>query len=64
MGNIRKATTSNGKQLNVSRGMLNAVARDQSWPDVAAGIVGRFQKLLLFVLLYNKSLDDWSLRIQ
>ena len=31
------------------------------WPDVVAGISARFSKLpFFFVLLYNKSLNDWS----
>ena len=35
--------------------MLTAVAHDQRWPDVVAGIPGLF-----FVLLHTKSLNDWS----
>ena len=33
------------------------------WPDVVAGISARFSKFAFFcfVLLYNKSLNDWSL---
>ena len=54
--------TSNGKQFTVTREMLTAVARDQRWPDVAAGISARFSKFaFVFVLLYSKSLNDWSL---
>ena len=30
--------TSNGKQLTVTHEMLTAVARDQRWPDVVAGL--------------------------
>ena len=37
-GNIAKTMTSNGKQLTVTREMLTAVARDQRWPDVVAGL--------------------------
>ena len=51
-GNIAKTMTSNGKQFTVTREMLTAVA----------GISRRvIQNLLSFVLLYNKSLNDWSL---
>ena len=39
----------------ITREMLTAVERDQRWPDVVAGIC------FCFVLLYNKSLNDWSL---
>ena len=46
-GNIAKTMTSNGKQFTVTREMLTAVA----------GISARF----CFVLLYNKSLNDWTL---
>ena len=46
---------------SITREMLTAAARDQRWPDVVAGISARFSKLLLFCLLYNKSLNDWSL---
>ena len=61
-GNIAKTMTSNGKQFTVTREMLTAVARDQRWPDVAAGISARFSKFaFVFVLLYSKSLNDWSL---
>ena len=41
-GNISKTMTSNGKQFTVTREMLTAVARDQRWPDVVAGISARF----------------------
>ena len=36
--------TSNGKQFTITREMLTAVARDQRWPDVVAGILVRFSK--------------------
>ena len=53
---------SNGKQFAVPREMLTAVARDQWWSDVVAGISARFFKICFcFVLLYNKSLNDRSL---
>ena len=59
-GNIAKTMTSNGKQFTITREMLTAVARDQRWP--VAGISARFSKFVFcFVLLYNKSLNDWSL---
>ena len=49
--------TSNGKQFTGTHEMLTAVARDQRWPDVVAGISARFENLLFFcfVLLYKKS---------
>ena len=47
-------------QFTVTREMLTAVARDQRWPNVVAGISARFSKFA-FVLLYNKSLYDWPL---
>ena len=43
--------TSNGKQFTVTHEMLTAVARDQRWPDVVAGISVRFFKFT-FVLFY------------
>ena len=58
-GNIAKTVTSNGKQLTVTREMLTAVARHLSikWLFV-------FHRFNPFVLLYNKSLNDWSLEEQ
>ena len=43
-GNIAKTMTSNGKQFTATWEMLTAVARDQRWPDVVAGISARFSK--------------------
>ena len=54
-GNIAKTMTSNGKQFTVTREMLTAVARD-GWNLSAV-----FKFCFCFVLLYNKSLNDWSL---
>ena len=54
-GNIAKAMTSNEKQFTVTREMLTAVACD-GWNLSAV-----FKFCLCFVLLYNKSLNDWSL---
>ena len=54
-GNIAKTMTSTGKQLTVTREMLTAVARDR-WNFSAV-----FKFCFCFVLLYNKSLNDWSL---
>ena len=54
-GNIAKTMTSNGKQFTVTREMLTAVARNR-WNLSAV-----FQFCFCFVLLYNKSLNDWSL---
>ena len=51
-GNIANTMTSNGKEwetVTVTREMLAAVARDQRWPDVVAGISARFPKFA-FVL--------------
>ena len=51
-GNIAKTMTSDGKQFTVTREMLTAVA----------GISAHYSKFaIFFVLLYNKSLNDWSL---
>ena len=47
-GNIAKTMTSNGKQFTVTREMLTAVARDQRWPDIVAGISAHFSKCALF----------------
>ena len=52
-----KTMTSHGKQFTVTHEMLTAVARDQRWPDIVAGISARFSKFaFVFVLLsgYNK----------
>ena len=54
-GNIAKTVTSNGKQFTVTREMLTAVARDR-W-----NLSMVFQFCFCFVLLYTKSLNDWSL---
>ena len=54
-GNIAKSMTSNGKQFIVTLEMLTAVARDR-WNLSAA-----FKFCFCFVLLCNKSLNDWSL---
>ena len=54
-GNIAKTMTSNGKQFTVTRKMLTAVARDR-W-----NLSAFFKFCFCFVLLYNKSLYDWSL---
>ena len=51
-GNIAKTVTSNGKQLTITREMLTAVARDQRWPDVVAGISVRFSKFALVLFCY------------
>ena len=54
-GNIAKTMTSNGKQFTVTLEMLTAVARDR-WNLSAV-----FKFCFCFVLLNNKSLNDWSL---
>ena len=51
-GNIAKTMTSNGKQFTVTREMLTAVARDQRWPDVVAGISARFSKVASVLFCY------------
>ena len=48
----------NEKQFTVTRKMLTAVARDQRWSDVVAGISARFSK---FASVLFKSLNDYSL---
>ena len=65
-GNIAKTMTSNGKQFTVTREMLTAVARDQSVQLKMAwccrkNLTPFFKICFCFVLLYNKSLNDWSL---
>ena len=68
-GNIAKTMTSNGKQFTVTREMLTAVARDQSVQLKVAWCCRRnirafFKICFCFYqafLLYNKSLNDWSL---
>ena len=45
--------TSNGKQFTVTREMLTAVARDQRWPEVAAGISARFSKFAFVLFCYR-----------
>ena len=57
---------SNGKQFTVTREMLTAVARDQSVQLKVAWFCRRnpsafFKICFCFVLLYNKSLNDWAL---
>ena len=64
-GNIAKTMTSNEKQFTVTREMLTAVARDQSVQLKVAWCCRRnlsafFKICFCFVLLYNKSLNDWS----
>ena len=54
-GNIAKTMTSNGKQFTVTREVLTTVACD-GWNLSAV-----FKFCVCFVLLYNKSLNDWSL---
>ena len=41
-----------GKQFTVTREMLTAVARDQRWPDVVAGISARFSKFAFVLFCY------------
>ena len=65
-GNIAKTMTSNGEQFTVTREMLTAVARDQSVQLKVAwccrwNLSAFFKMFDPFVLLYNKSLNDWSL---
>ena len=54
-GNIAKTMTSNGKQFTVTHEMLTPVACDR-WNLSAV-----FKFCVCFVLLCNKSLNDWSL---
>ena len=54
-GNIAKTMASNGKQFIVTREMLTAVEREQR------NFSACFKICSCFVLLYNKSLNDWSL---
>ena len=50
--NIAKTMTSNGKQFIVAREMLTAVARDQRWSDVVAGVSARFSKFAFVLFCY------------
>ena len=57
-GNIAKTMTSNGKQFTVNpvnSSLLTAVARN------GLNLSAVFKFYFCFVLLYNKSLNDWSL---
>ena len=61
--NIAKTMPSKMKQLTVTHEMLTAVARDQRWRDVVAGISARFSNLILFCFvlfryILNKSLNS------
>ena len=47
--------TSNGKQFTATREMLTAVARDQRWPGVLAGISPRFSKFAFVLFCYIKN---------
>ena len=49
---MAKTMTSNGKQFTVTREMLTAVSRDQSWPDVVAGISARYSKFAFVLFCY------------
>ena len=51
-GNTARTMTSNGKQFTVTLEMLTAVARDQRWPDVVAGISARFSNFAFVLLCY------------
>ena len=44
--------TSYGKQFTITLEMLTAVARDQRWPDVVAGISVRFSKFASALFYY------------
>ena len=50
--NIAKTMTSKGKQFTVTLEMLIAVAHDQRWPDVVAGISARFSKFAFVLFCY------------
>ena len=52
-------TSLNGKHSTVTREMLTAVACDQRWPDVVAGISVRFSKFAFVLVCYIT--NDWSL---
>jgi len=56
VGNIAKTMTSNRKQLSVTHEKLTAVARHLSITRLFV-----FHLFDPFALLYNKSLNDWSL---
>ena len=44
--------TVNGKQFIVTHEMLTAVAREQRWSDVVAGILARFSKFAFVLFCY------------
>ena len=62
-GNIAKTMKSNGKQHTVTREMFITVAHDQRWPDVST-LISACSSKFAFVLLYDKSLNDWSFLAQ
>ena len=45
--------SSNGKQFTVTHEMLSAVARDQRWADVVAGISAHFSKFAFVLFCYT-----------
>ena len=53
MGNIAKTMKANGKQFTFTHEMLTAVAHDQRWPDVVAGISARFSKFAFVLFCYK-----------
>ena len=62
MSNIAKTMTSNRKQFTVTREMLTAVAGDQRWPDVVAGISACFSNFAFVLFCYTTNvLNDWFL---
>ena len=50
--NFAKTMASYAKQFTVTREMLTAVARDQRWPDVVAGISAHFSKFAYVLFRY------------
>jgi len=63
VGNIAKTMTSNRKQFTVTCKMLTAFTHDQSVQLMVAWCCcwAFFKICFCFVLLYNKSLNDWIL---
>ena len=58
MSKIAKTMTSNVKQFTATREMLTAVAGDQRWPHVVAGISARFSKFDFVLFCYIPDIID------
>ena len=55
-GQLCKNYDSNGKQFTITCEMLTAVAHEQRWPDVVAGISTGFSKFAFVLFCYITNL--------